>query len=95
MFNEVYELIDNIFWRKLFKINYSSYVELCREFYATFKYSYDVKNLNLNIPLVYFWLRGKLVHCSITNFNLDLGVYDTKYVKAATYLNSLCDYPTN
>lgn len=95
MFDVVYTLVDNIGWRKFFEINCPSYVELWRNLYATFEFSYDVQDFNLNTPFVCFRLRDKLVHCSYTNFNLHLGVYDHEYIKTTAYLDSLCNYPAD
>ena len=82
-------LIDKIGLRKFVDVDCLSYVELIREFYATFQFNVP-NDFTLHTPdVIKFRLMGRNFSHSITDFNLALRFIDDDYSSSDAYRNNL------
>ncbi|KAH9782757.1 hypothetical protein KPL71_009045 [Citrus sinensis] len=85
-------LIDKIGLRKFVDVDCLGYVELIREFYATFQFTMP-NDFTLHTPeVIKFRLMGRNFSHSITDFNLALGFIDDDYSTSDEYLGTTCDF---
>ena len=88
-------LIDKIGLRKFVDVDCLGYVELIREFYATFQFTMP-NDFTLYTPdVIKFRLMGRNFSHSITDFNLALGFIDDDYSSSDAYLGTTCDFSEN
>ncbi|KAH9741368.1 Endonuclease [Citrus sinensis] len=88
-------LIDKIGLRKFVDVDCLGYVELIREFYATFQFTMP-NDFTLHTPdVIKFRLMGQNFSHSITDFNLALGFIDDDYSTSDEYLGTTCDFSEN
>ncbi|KAH9784028.1 hypothetical protein KPL71_009511 [Citrus sinensis] len=88
-------LIDKIGLRKFVDVDCLGYVELIREFYATFQFNMP-NDFTLHTPnVIKFRLMGQNFSHSITDFNLALGFIDDDYSSSDAYLGTTCDFSEN
>ncbi|KAH9779128.1 hypothetical protein KPL71_007608 [Citrus sinensis] len=88
-------LIDKIGLRKFVDVDCLGYVELIREFYATFQFNMP-NDFTLHTPdVIKFRLMGRNFSHSITDFNLALGFIDDDYSSSDAYLGTTCDCSEN
>ncbi|KAH9751265.1 hypothetical protein KPL71_014224 [Citrus sinensis] len=88
-------LIDKIGLRKFVDVDCLGYVELIREFYATFQFTMP-NDFTLHTPdVIKFRLMGRNFSHSITDFNLALGFIDDDYSTSDEYLGTTCDFSEN
>ena len=88
-----HDLIEAIGWRPYSRItDLPAFVELVREFYATFEFDLPT-NYTVSTPdVIRFRLMGQEFHHSITDFNLAFGFIDPAYAESREYAESACDY---
>ncbi|KAH9716328.1 hypothetical protein KPL71_021425 [Citrus sinensis] len=88
-------LIDKIGLRKFVDVDCLGYVELIREFYATFQFNIP-NDFTLHTPnVIKFKLMGRNFSQSITDFNLALGFINDDYSSSDAYLRITCDFSEN
>ncbi|XP_071902173.1 uncharacterized protein [Coffea arabica] len=86
-------LIEAIGWLPYPRIlDRPAFVELVREFYATFEFNLPTGYTVSTPNVIRFRLMGQEFHHSITDFNLAFGFIDPAYAESREYIESACDY---
>ncbi|XP_065867390.1 uncharacterized protein [Euphorbia lathyris] len=95
MHADFYGLVDGIGWRDLFATKFPVFDDLVHEFYSTYMFHCDTKNLDIHSKCIHFRLLDKEHHLSIIEFNVALGLMNATFAASDDYLDMLCDYLSN
>lgn len=90
--DSVRDMFAAIGWSKYFTIQCPAFVELTREFYATFEFDLPHEYTVTTPNVVRFRLLGREFKQSLTDFNLAFGFIDRPYSESREYVDSICDY---